>query len=77
MIVIDAKRPEGNAWAIIAAVSDVLRQLGQSKLERNTVRERMMEGDYRNLCAVAEEATGGLIKVVNLDGELEEDEDEE
>lgn len=74
MIKIDAKSEQGNAWVIMATVGDVLKQLGMDKAERNAVRERMMESDYANLCAVAKEVTNGLVVVVNSE---EEDEDEE
>ena len=76
MIKLNAKGQDGNAWFIMAAVGDVLRQLGKTKQERDEVRESMMSSDYANLCAVAKEATGGLVEVVNLEDE-EEDEDYE
>ena len=75
MIKIDAKAPEGNAFGIMATVGNVMRQLGKDKEERDAAMERMMSGDYANLCAVAKQATGGLVVVVNTDNEEDEDED--
>lgn len=63
---IDARRPEGNAFAIMGAVCRLLEQSGRIR-EWDAVRKRMMEGDYRNLCAVAEDVTFGCIRVVNID----------
>jgi len=77
MIQIDAKGEQGNAWCIMATVADVLKQLGMDKCERTAVRERMMESDYAHLCAVAKEATGGLVEVVNLDHDFEDEEEDE
>jgi hypothetical protein len=74
VIQIDAKGPQGNAWCIMATVSDILKQLDVGKAERTAIRERMMEGDYAHLCAVAKEVTNGLVEVVNLDHDFEEDE---
>jgi hypothetical protein len=75
VIKIDASSPDGNAWCIMATVNSVLKQLGKDKAEQDAVRENMMSADYAHLCAVAKEATGGLVEVVSNDNE-EEDEDE-
>jgi hypothetical protein len=75
MITIDAKGADGNAWNIMATVGSVMNQLGKSKEERKEVQERMMSSDYAHLCAVAKEVTCGLVEIINLDSE--EDEDEE
>jgi len=66
MIKINAAGPDGNAHCITARVADVLEQLGRSKEQIDAVMDEMYSGDYRNLCAVAEKATLGLVKIINL-----------
>jgi hypothetical protein len=73
---IDARSPDGNAFAIMGYVSRLLKAAGRED-ELPAVMERMRSGDYRNLCAVAEEVTFGSIKVVNLDGEDDGDDDDD
>ena len=61
---IDAKSPQGNAFYIIGAVCRLLKEVGRDS-EVAAVREKMMSGNYDNLCEVAEEVTFGSIQVVN------------
>tara|TARA_Y100000310_G_scaffold341331_1_gene440141 strand:+ start:75 stop:281 length:207 start_codon:yes stop_codon:yes gene_type:complete len=61
---IDAKSPEGNAYAIMGYVQRLLKEVDRF-VEWPAIQERMMSGDYDNLCDVAEEVTYGTIKVVN------------
>lgn len=61
---IDAKSPMGNAFCIMGVVSKLLKEVGRGD-EVKAATERMMAGDYDNLCKVAEEITFGSIKVVN------------
>ena len=61
---IDATSPMGNAFAIMGAVSHILREVGRAG-EWPAIQSRMMEGGYDNLCAVAEEVTNGAVRVVN------------
>ena len=63
---IDAKGPYGNAYSIMADVSQLLEAAGREK-EVPAVMHRMRSGDYSNLCDVAEEVTHGSITVVNRD----------
>lgn len=56
-------RPEGNAYNIMGVVHRLLKEVGREK-EWPTIQERMMSGDYENLCAVAKEVTFGSIEVV-------------
>jgi hypothetical protein len=55
--------PDGNAFAIMAHVRRALFEAGR-EAEWPAVQERMMEGDYAHLCAVAEEVTDGSVSVV-------------
>lgn len=65
---IDARSSDGNAFAIMVYVKKIL--TGANRLEEwPTIKERMMSGDYQNLCDVAEEVTHGSIVVVNRGGE--------
>jgi hypothetical protein len=61
-MIIRKDRPEGNAYAVIGAVQNLLKQAGR-QAEWPAIRARMMEGDYDNLCAVAKEVTFGSIEV--------------
>lgn len=61
---IDAKKPEGNAYAIMGVVSNLLKECGR-KDEIETIMSEMVSGDYNNLCDVAERVTYGSIKIVN------------
>ena len=63
-MVIDAHGPDGNAFAIMARVKQVLQDMGRSE-EWSDARRKMMAGDYETLCTVAEEVTGGTIQIVN------------
>lgn len=63
-MVIDAHGPDGNAFAIMARVKQVLRDMGRAD-EWEDIRRKMMAGDYDVVCTVAEEVTGGIIQIVN------------
>jgi hypothetical protein len=57
---IDARSPDGNAFTIMGYVRRLLKESGR-EADWPKVQERMMDGDYANLCAVAEEATFGCV----------------
>lgn len=61
---IDAKSPDGNAFAIMSYVRLLLHEVNRQD-EWPDAQKRMMSGDYDNVCAVAEEVTFGSIRVVN------------
>ena len=61
---IDAKSPAGNAFCIMGYVSRMLKESGRGDEVKATM-DKMMSGDYDNLCKVAEEVTFGSIQVVN------------
>lgn len=63
-MVIDAHGPDGNAFAIMARVKQVLRDMGRAD-EWEDIRRTMVAGDYDAVCTVAEEVTGGIIQIVN------------
>jgi hypothetical protein len=65
--------PEGNAFAIMGIVRGYLKQTGASKQDMDDARARMMAGDYRHLCAVAEEVTHGALKVIQPEDCEDED----
>lgn len=71
-MLIDARKPEGNAFGIMAVVRDLLMQADRSA-EWPAVQKRMMEGNYDHLCDVAEEVSFGSIKVIGREGDEEED----
>ena len=60
--VIDARGPQGNAFAIMGEVRVYLQKLGRIN-EWNVVREDMQSGDYDHLCNVVEQHTN--FKIVN------------
>ena len=60
-MIIDVTSPDGNAFAIIGYVRRLLKAAGREDEIKATV-DRMMSGDYANLCAVATEATNGSIE---------------
>lgn len=65
---IDARSPDGNAFAIMGYVRRLLE--GTSRRDEiPAIMERMRSGDYKNLCAVAEEVTFGSITVVNYEAD--------
>lgn len=66
-----ASRPEGNAFAVMGRVHELLSAVGRRD-EWPAISERMISGDYANLCAVANEVTFGSIEVV-----MEDDADED
>jgi len=70
---IDARAPEGNSFYIMRMVRKLLTESGREK-DWPEAQERMMPGNYDNLCKVAEEVTFGSIQVVNRVNEPEEDE---
>lgn len=74
-MIIDARGPDGNAMVIMAHVMSLLKQVGRED-EVAAIRERMMEGDYENLCRVAEEVTFGTIRIINRDGGAEDEGEE-
>ena len=69
---IDAKGPDGNAFVIMGVVQNIFEQTGQTE-RWPEAKDRMMSGDYDNLCDVAEEVTNGSVVVVNRDSEEDEE----
>lgn len=67
---IDATSPDGNAFTIIGLVKRILEETNRID-EWPDIEERMMSGDYNNLCDVAEEVTYGTITVINRNGSNE------
>ena len=65
---IDHSGPEGNAFAIMGVVKNLLKDSGRSDEIKDTM-DLMMSGDYDNLCAVAEEVSFGTITFVDDDGD--------
>ena len=63
-MVIDAHGPDGNAFAIMARVKHVLKDMGRSA-DWEDLRRKMMSGNYETVCSLAEEATCGVIQIVN------------
>lgn len=67
---IDIAGPEGNAFTIMGIVERVLKQTGRED-EIPEVMERMKNGDYDNLCAVATEVSNDTITFYNSNEEEE------
>lgn len=63
---IDATSPDGNAYVIMGMVRRLLYNSGRGD-EWEGVLKKMTSGDYKNLCAVAEEVTHGAVTVVNVE----------
>jgi len=61
---IDAKSSDGNAFSIMGHVLTLLKETDRMD-EWPGFQERMLGDGYDNLCDVAEEATYGVITVVN------------
>ena len=61
---IDAKSPDGNAFAIMGYVHKLLKEVGRRD-EWPEIQKQMMSGNYDNLCAIAEQVSYGAIVVVN------------
>lgn len=61
---IDASSPMGNAFCVMGGVHRLLKETGRAD-EWPEIQERMMSGDYNNLCDITEEVTFGSITVVN------------
>ncbi len=61
---IDTSSSDGNAFAIMGYVHKLFRDTDRLN-EWPDVQKRMMQGNYDNVCKVAEEVTFGCIKVVN------------
>ena len=62
-MIIDKSSPQGNAFVIMAKVSECLRKSGHTKEDIDKAMEEMQSGDYDNLCKVAERVTNGSIRV--------------
>ena len=71
---IDARSPDGNAFAIMGAVRRLLIDSGRGDDWPDTER-RMQAGDYNNLCDIAEKVTYGSIQVVNRNAAMEDEKD--
>ena len=63
-VLIDSTSSEGNAFYIMGIVKKVLQQMGESKTEITEAVEKMQDGDYDNLCTIANEVTDGFVEVV-------------
>jgi hypothetical protein len=66
--VIDLKGPKGNAFYLIGAAGDFLRQM-KRRDEFNAMRAEMMSGDYDNLIRIFEENFGDYVELVGKPGE--------
>jgi|TARA_Y100000296_G_scaffold59850_1_gene69215 hypothetical protein len=64
MLMIDSTSSQGNAFFIIGMVKKILQEMGKSKIEITEAVEKMQDGDYDNLCRVANEVTDGFVEVV-------------
>ncbi|MGW8177971.1 MAG: hypothetical protein ACWGQW_04155 [bacterium] len=62
---IDAKGPDGNAFAIMGYVRRIFREMGRKDF--NEVQAVMMSGNYEQLCEIAERETDGILTIVNRD----------
>lgn len=63
-MIIDRSSPDGNAFAIMAIVKRLLKESCR-EADWPDAQERMMSGDYENLCSVATEVTYGSIEFEN------------
>jgi hypothetical protein len=70
--VIDLQGPQGNAFALMAAAEDFLRQM-ERRDEFNAMRTEMMSGDYDNLIRVFEKNFGDYVTLVGKPGEVFDD----
>jgi len=61
-IEIDLSGSQGNAFSVMGTVRSVLKQVGKSKDEIESVMTDMQSGDYAHLIEVAKTATDGLIE---------------
>ena len=59
-VYINKSGPNGNAFAIMGVVDNILKQCGRD--DRKEVMKNMRSGDYEHLCSVAIRETGGLIE---------------
>ena len=66
--VIDLKGPKGNAFYLIGAAGDFLRQM-KRRDEFNAMRTEMMSGGYENLVRIFEDNFGDYVELVNKPGE--------
>ena len=57
-IEIDLTGPDGNAFFLIGTASNLAKQLG---LDRNSIKEEMMKGDYENLVNVFDKYFGNFV----------------
>ena len=57
-IEIDLTGPDGNAFFLIGTASNLAKQLG---LDRNSIKEEMMKGDYENLVNVFDKHFGNFV----------------
>ena len=57
-IEIDLTGPDGNAFFLIGTASNLAKQLG---LDRNSIKEEMMKGDYENLVNVFDKHFGQVV----------------
>jgi hypothetical protein len=57
-IEIDLTGPDGNAFFLIGTASNLAKQLG---LDRNSIKEEMMKGDYDNLVNVFDKYFGNFV----------------
>jgi hypothetical protein len=57
-IEIDLTGPDGNAFFLIGTASNLAKQLG---LDRNSIKEEMMAGDYENLVNVFDKHFGNFV----------------
>jgi hypothetical protein len=57
-IEIDLTGPDGNAYFLLGTAGNLAKQLG---LDRNSIKEEMMKGDYENLVNVFDKYFGNFV----------------
>lgn len=71
-MIVDTRSPQGSAFQVMGLVGALLKQTGRND-EWPAIRERMMSGDYANLCAIATEVSFGSIEFTDDADEDDED----
>lgn len=61
---IDISGPDGNAFVLLGAVKNYGHELGMTSTQIGEIRNKMMSGDYENLCDVFEENFGTVVTLV-------------
>lgn len=72
MIIIDLAGSHGNAFALISALSNILKKCGKNEEEIDSVVKKMRSGDYLNLLRVFIENCGDYVELVNINNDIED-----